>query len=141
MKSRNAPDPRETPEPADPELLRDLRVALEQRHHPLTVDGREGDDAAVLACVVGEETRAHEIFVFARGPDAMDRCIDYLDAVLGELDDDAYLPLDWEGRPFGDGHVFVRGEARSYVAEDEAAKLLGEPAPPRGLAAFEKGRG
>jgi hypothetical protein len=43
------------------------------------------------------------------------------------------LPLDWEGRPFERGVVFVRGEVRDYVAERQAAMLLQEEAPPPAL--------
>jgi hypothetical protein len=114
---------------------------------PLDVDGREGDDAAVLVAVVGRPERAHEVFVFSRGAGALDRCIDWLDGALAELaaDDDACLPLDWEGRPFGgaDDFVIVRGEVRNYEAEQRASTMLSEPPAPRGLAVFlleERGR-
>jgi hypothetical protein len=104
------------------------------------VGGRTGANAAVAIAVVGTERRAHEVFVFARGPGKgldgpLGACVDVLDGLLKELigDDDAFLPLDWEGRPFDGGVVFVRGEVRDYLAEREAAKLLGEDMPPPAL--------
>ncbi len=105
-------------------------------------DGNEALDggAAVAIAVVGTERRAHEVFVFARGRGTgldgpLGACVDVLDGLLRELvgSDDAYLPLDWEGRPFDGGVVFVRGEVRDYLAEREAAKLLGEDMPPPAL--------
>jgi hypothetical protein len=145
---RRAPDPaREAPGALDTELTFTLHRALHERHaarlpagHSLEVGGRTGANAAIAIAVVGTERRAHEVFVFARGPGTgldgpLGTCVDVLDGLLQELigDDDAFLPLDWEGRPFDGGVVFVRGEVRDYLAEREAAKLLGEDMPPPAL--------
>lgn len=145
---RRPPDPaREAAAALDAELAFSLHRALFERHaarlpkgHTLEVGGRTGRSAAVAIAVVGTERRAHEVFVFARGPGAgldgpLGAAVDVLDGLLEHLigDDDVFLPLDWEGRPFDGGVVFVRGEVRDYLAEREAAKLLGEPMPPPAL--------
>jgi hypothetical protein len=141
---RSPPDlDRETPDPLDPELLASMEQALLERHgaalaaRGLTVQARAGSAAAVLLAVLPDGRRSHELFVFARGEGGLDRAVDYLDGLVGELAKKGaarrLLPLDWEGRPFDGDVVFVRGELRDYAAEEEAAKLLGEPPPPRGL--------
>jgi len=145
---RRTPDPaREAATALDADLTFTLHRALHERHaarlpagHSLEVGGRTGPGAAVAIAVVGTERRAHEVFVFARGKGTgldgpLGACVDVLDGLLRELvgSDDAYLPLDWEGRPFDGGVVFVRGEVRDYLAEREAAKLLGEDMPPPAL--------
>lgn len=145
---RRAPDPaREANTALDAELTFTLHRALHERHaarlpkgHSLEVGGRAGAGAAIAIAVVGTERRAHEVFVFARGrgeglDGPLGACVDVLDGLLQELigDDEAFLPLDWEGRPFDGGVVFVRGEVRDYLAEREAAKLLGEDMPPPAL--------
>lgn len=145
---RRAPDPaREAATALDAALTSSLRRALHERHaarlpagHTLEVGGRTGPGAAMAIAVVGTERRAHEVFVFARGQGTgldgpLGVCVDLLDGLLQELvgDDEAFLPLDWEGRPFDGGVVFVRGEVRDYLAEREAAKLLGEEMPPPAL--------
>lgn len=106
----------------------------------LEVDGRLGAAAACLAAVVGPERKAHEILVFARGKDAKAVAIDYLDGLLKEIvgarhDPDAgyYLPLGWAPRDYDGEVVWVRGEVRDYLAEEEAARLLGEEPPPRAV--------
>ncbi len=104
----------------------------------LDVDGREGDQAALVVAVLGPERAAHEVHVFVRGEGAKDAALDYLDGLLGEIvgkqHDPAHgyhLPLDWTPRDY-DGHtVWVRGEVRDYLAEEGAAKLLGEDPPAR----------
>lgn len=145
---RRAPDPaREASVPLDAELTFTLHQGLHERHaarlptgHTLEVGGRVGRSAAMAIAVVGTERRAHEVFVFARGTGAglegpLAACVDLLDGLLLQLigHDDAFLPLDWEGRPFDGGVVFVRGEVRDYLAEREAALLLGEDMPPPAL--------
>jgi hypothetical protein len=112
----------------------------------LDADAMVGAAAAVAVVVVGTARRAHELFVFVRGDgDDLDGplgvAVDYLDALLDERggDDDAFLPLDWEGRPYegaADGVVFVRGEVRDYLAEEDAAKLLEEAPPTRAIPGF-----
>jgi hypothetical protein len=112
----------------------------------LDADAMIGAAAAVAVVVVGTARRAHELFVFVRGDgDDLDGplgvAVDYLDALLRERggDDDALLPLDWEGRPYegaADGVVFVRGEIRDYLAEEDAAKLLDEEPPTRAIPGF-----
>ena len=118
-----------------------LRGALRDSYGAgLDVDGREGQGAAMLVAVVGPARRAHEILVFARGDDAKAVAVDYLDGLLAEIvgegrgpDAGYFLPLGWAPRDY-DGHVvWVRGEVRDYLAEEEAARLLGEPAPPRAV--------
>ncbi len=142
---RSAPDlARETPDALDGALVDGVAGALRERHgraaaQGLAVDGRAGPGAAALCARLGDDRKAHEVFVFARGDGAVDRAVDYLDGLVAEIDEtggpDAgfFLPLDWEGRPFDDEVVFVRGEVRDYAAEAEAARLLGEAAPARGL--------
>lgn len=143
---RRAPNPTsETPDPIDDGMRAAIESALRSKAapRPLRIEGRSGPTAAALVAIVGDDRRAHELFVFARGTDALDRCVDYLDGIIDELirdddddDDDEherFLPLDWEGRPYDGGVVFVRGEVRDYFAEEEAARLLGEPVPRRGL--------
>jgi len=126
----------------DGELSVAFAAALRARHGAdvaLRAVVRTGTDAgtrAALAVVVlGDDRRAHELFAFARGADSADVVVDVLDAVVREAvaDDDAFLPLDWEGRPYDGGVVFVRGEVRDYLAEDEAGRLLGEPALARAI--------
>ncbi len=144
-----------------PDTLRnDLRRAVRERHaarlgldahgadEALDVDAMVGPEAAIVVCVVGTARRAHELYVFTRsraggGLDgALGIAIDYIDGVLEEAigSEDAFLPLDWEGRPFDvDGEscvVFVRGEVRDYVAEEAAAVLLGEEQAPRAIPGF-----
>lgn len=163
---RSPPDlARECPDDVASALRDDLRAGLRDRHaarldvdahgiaETLDVDAMVGRNAAVAVAVVGTARRAHELFVFARASDdagasgdavprALAVVVDYLDGVLDELvgDDDAFLPLDWEGRPWQHGNdsvvVFVRGEVRDYVAEEEAAKLLEEDTPPRAIPGF-----
>lgn len=106
----------------------------------LEVDGRLGADAALLAAVIGPERKAHEILVFARGDDAKAVAIDYLDGLLAEIvgaghgpDEGYYLPLGWAPRDYDGEVVWVRGEVRDYLAEEEAARLLGEEPPPRAV--------
>ena len=144
-----APDPdHETPTVAPRALIQQIGDALRERHggslrkgESLEIGARIGKRAAELACMVGSERRAHEVVLFVRHVDgdgiegALGVLVDYLDAILDELvgSDDHYLPLDDEGRPFEKHIVFVRGMVRDYVAEEAAAKLLDEPAPPRAL--------
>ncbi|MBI1948084.1 MAG: hypothetical protein HYS27_20505 [Deltaproteobacteria bacterium] len=106
----------------------------------LDADGREGDAAALMVASIGPERAAHEVLVFARGEGAKEVALDYLDGLLDEIvgkqHDPAhgfYLPLDWTPRDYDRHVVWVRGEVRDYLAEEEAAKLLGEPAPPRAV--------
>jgi hypothetical protein len=162
---RSAPDlSAECPDDVDAALRDRLRHALRERHalrlgvdahgvdEVLDVDAMVGPAAAVAVVVSGTARRAHEVFVFARSPDDDERgdvldgalgvVVDYLDAVLEELvgAEDAFLPLDWEGRHY-EHHgrrvvVFVRGEVRDYVAEEDAATLLQEPAAPRAIEGF-----
>lgn len=156
---RSAPDlADECPDGLDPSLREELRSALRARHADrlgsdergvaaaLDVDATVGPGAAVGVVVTGTVRRAHEVFVFARGDGdglagPLGVVVDHLDGLLDALvgDDEAFLPLDWEGRPYDgarDGFVFVRGEVRDYVAEEEAAKLLGEDAPLRAIPGF-----
>jgi hypothetical protein len=163
---RSPPDlARECADDIAPALRDDLRAGLRDRHaarldvdphgvaEALDVDAMTGRNAAVAVAVSGTARRAHELFVFARArnddadaddgiPRALAVVIDYLDGVLDEVvgNDDSFLPLDWEGRPWKHGGkdvvVFVRGEVRDYVAEEEAAKLLEEDAPPRAIPGF-----
>jgi hypothetical protein len=137
---RDPPDKvRETTRPVARPLLEDVEAALSQRFadQRVVVDARTGDDAAWIGAAVPHGSRVHEVEVFARGVDgdgldgALGVVVDYLHAVVAQLDGDAYLPLDWEGRPIDDGVVFVRGEVRDYAAEEAAARLLGEDPPPR----------
>ena len=127
--------------PLDPSERAVLRGLLRDCHGDgLDVDGREGDAAALVAVVIGPERKAHEVFVFGRGEDAKSTVVDYLDGLLGEVigkehnpERGFHLPLDWTPRDY-DGHVvWVRGEVRDYLAEEEAAKLLGEEPLPRAL--------
>jgi hypothetical protein len=137
QKDRRPPElDREARDRIDAKSRAELQATLRDQYgDALHLDGATGERAAWLACALGDlEKRAHELVVFARGHDggdAMDRCIDYLDGVLAELTrtDGGTLPLDFEGRPFDDGFVFVRGEVRDYAAERAAAQLLGEDAP------------
>ncbi len=138
---------RELTTAAAPALVESLRQALHARHgarlrtgSSLRVGATLGNGAAMAIAVAGHARRSHEVFVFARGSgDGLDgplaACVDVLDALVGSVvgDDDAFLPLDWEGRPFERGVVFVRGEVRDYVAERQAAMLLQEEAPPPAL--------
>lgn len=118
-----------------------LRGALrDQWGDGLDVDGREGDDAALLAAGLGPSTRAHEITVFARGAEAKALALDYLDGLLAEIvgerhgpEEGYFLPLGFAPRDFDGDVVWVRGEVRDYRTEEEAAKLLGEEAPPRAV--------
>jgi hypothetical protein len=154
----------ECPHELDAALRDDLRRALRERHAErlgvdergvalaLDVDAMTGDRAAVAVAVTGTVRRAHEVFVFTRatGPKGGDAgldgplgvAVDYLDGLLDELidADDGSLPLDWEGRPYADGErrvvVFVRGEVRDYVAEEEAARLLQEDPAARAIPGF-----
>lgn len=144
---RRAPSLDEVSAPMDEGLRANLERALSAKLRgaevagPLRVEGKTGAKAACVVAMLGTERRAHELFVFTRAPtgdEALDRCIDYLDGIIDELagaTDERFLPLDWEGRPYAHEHaiVFVRGEVRDYVAEEQAAALLGEPVPPRGL--------
>jgi hypothetical protein len=141
--NRRAPNLDETPAPIDEDTRAQLEHALRSRMSapatPVHVEGRHGAKAAVLVAVIGAERHAHELFVFSRAPvgvHAMSRCIDYLDGIVKELarsHEKRFLPLDWEGRPYAGGIVFVRGEVRDYVAEEPAAQLLDEAAPARAL--------
>ena len=128
------------------DALAQRRVYIADGHHryetALAYLAERGAGAAdapvgyVLAYLCAADDPGLRIFAthrIVRGDGALDRAVDYLDGVLAELADDAFLPLDWEGRTYDDGHVFVRGEVRDYVAEEAAAKLLGEAPPPRGL--------
>lgn len=138
---RRTPHLSESPTLIDEQTRAQLEQALAAKLHKtaLHVEGKQGAKAAVVCAVVGDERRAHELFVFARAPtasDALDRCIDYLDGVIRELvrgGEQRFLPLDWEGRPFAGAIVYVRGEVRDYLAEEQAAQLLGEPVPARAL--------
>lgn len=136
---RRAPNLNEVTTPIDEVLRANLEGALAKKVAAVRVEGLQGTKAAVVVAIVGNERRAHELFVFARGPtgeEALDRCIDYLDGVVDELartNEELFLPLDWEGRPYANDVVFVRGEVRDYGAEEQAATFLGEPAPVRGL--------
>jgi hypothetical protein len=135
---RSAPNlDRETPDVLDVKTIED---ALRERYGAaVRVSGREGAEAVAICAVLGDDRHAHEVMVFARGEGAHDLAVDYLDGLIDEIStkggpgDGRYLSLDWEGRPFDGEVVFVRGEVRDYVAEAEAAKLLGEAAPRRGL--------
>jgi hypothetical protein len=160
---RSPPDlARECPDDVTNSLRDELRLGLRERHaarldvdlhgvdEALDIDAMTGRGAAVAVAVVGTARRAHEVFVFARVrddgdatlPRALAVVVDYIDGVLEELvgADDAFLPLDWEGRSWthdgDDVTVFVRGEVRDYVAEEGAAKLLQEDAPPRAIPGF-----
>lgn len=127
-----------------------LRGALRDRYGDgIDVDGATGPRAAWLACTLPEGRRHHEMVLFARastGADALDALVDYLDGLLAEVAgagvagkrgrargtaDGFFLPLDFEGRPYDGGFVFVRGEVRDFDAETQAARLLGEPPPMR----------
>lgn len=118
-----------------------LRGLLRDAHgSALDFDAREGTDAAVAVAVVGPERKAHEVFVFARGAEAKSAVVDYLDGLLHEVigkgrnpDAGYYLPLAWTPRDYDGMVVWVRGEVRDYLAEAEAARLLGEEPPPRGV--------
>lgn len=129
----------ETTLPVDVAILDDVEAALSRRFadQRVRVDARTGPRAAWIGAAVPAGSRVHEVEVFARDVDgelldgALGVVVDYLQAVVAEMDGDAYLPLDWEGRPYGDAVVFVRGEVRDYDAEEQAARLLGEDPPPR----------
>jgi len=165
MSDRTPPDlAAECPNELDSSLRDDLRRALRERHADrlgvdergvalaLDVDAMTGQRAAVAVVVTGTVRRAHEVFAFTRATDPHDGdaglegplgvVVDYLDGLLDELiaADDGFLPLDWEGRPYSDGGrrvaVFVRGEVRDYVAEEEAARLLQEEPLARAIPGF-----
>lgn len=126
--------------PLDEALRVQVEQALVARHGlTLTLHGRRGPRAVVLCAVLPESRRSHEVFVFARGQRAEERAIDALDGLMqaiartGGPAHGHHLPLDWEGRPYDGDVIFVRGEVRDYLAEEEAARLLEEPAPPRAL--------
>lgn len=136
------PDPeRECPRWLDDTERATLRGALrDQWGAELDMDGREGNDATLLSAALGPATRAHEISVFARGAEAKALALDYLDGLLAEIvgeghgpDAGYFLPLGWAPRDFDGEVVWVRGEVRDYRAEEEAARLLGEEAPPRAV--------
>ena len=138
---------RECPRPVEHELHEQLASALRERHarrlppdHRLDIAAVVGDAAAAIVVVVGTDRRAHEVFVCARGPGEglegpLAAAVDVVDGILQGVvgTDDAFVPLDWEGRAFEGGVVFVRGEVRDYVAEEAAAALLGEDLPPRAI--------
>ncbi|HEY4223363.1 MAG TPA: hypothetical protein VGO62_18525 [Myxococcota bacterium] len=142
---RRAPDLiRETPTRIpdhDGKLILDGLRAKNPSALVLTIDARaatpgSAEAFAILGVLQDDENkrRVHEIVVFARGDGARDRAVDYLDGVVAELAKaGGYLPLDFEGRPYNGELVFVRGEVRDYLAEAEAARLLGEDPPKRGL--------
>lgn len=134
------PDPaHECTRPLDDDERVMVRGLLRDSHGgTFDVDGRAGDGAAQVVAVIGPERAAHEVHVFARGADAKETVLDYLDGLLGEIigneHDPAhghYLPLDWTPRDYDTHVVWVRGEVRDYLAEEEAAKLLGEEPAPR----------
>ncbi len=144
-------DPRRAPDldgEATTALDDDVRArlvgALRDRYgDTLDVDGSTGSRAAWLVCTLPASRTVHEVTVFARANDggsALDRVTDYLDGVLHEMharttartpEHGYFLPLDFQGRPFAGGVVFVRGEVRDYAAEALAAQLLGEALPLR----------
>ena len=86
--------------------------------------GDDGPDPGLVARGAGEGLD---------GPLAT--AVDVVDGILQGVvgRDDAFVPLDWEGRAYEGGVVFVRGEVRDYVAEEAAAALLGEALPPRAI--------
>lgn len=136
---RDPPDKdEETTTPVDGVLLDDVEAALSARFadQRVAVDARTGPRAAWVGAAVPEGRRVHEVEVFARDVDgegldgALGVVLDYLAEIVPALDE-GYLPLDWEGRPYDGGVVFVRGEVRDYEAEAQAAALLGEEPPPR----------
>lgn len=145
---KRAPDlERETRIGAPDSLRADLEDALAVRHggavpagQQIQVDARVGPGAAYLACAIGDERRAQEVLLFARGPGELldgplGALVDYLDAVLLKLlhNERGALPLDWEGRRFSGTTLFIRGEKRDYLAEVEAARLLEEEPVPRAV--------
>ena len=143
---RSPPDLSECPDPADPAITAELRATWRKRHGPdLELAAQTGTGAAAVVVVVGTWQRAHEVFVFTRGAGAgldgpLGAAVDVADRLLLRLlageELRALLPLDWEGQEDQAGVVFVRGELRSYSAEEEAAALLDEEAPPRALPGF-----
>ncbi len=141
---RRPPDLSECAYPVEPAITNELRSTWRARHgSDLDLRAHTGSKAAAVVVVVGTPTRAHELFVFARGPGSglagpLAAAIDAADALLLALaaDERRPAPLDWQGETLGDHVVFVRGERRDYCAEEEAARLLGEEPPPRGLPGF-----
>ncbi|MCC7073101.1 MAG: hypothetical protein IT383_17395 [Deltaproteobacteria bacterium] len=134
------PDPdRDCDRPLDDDERLLVRGLLHDSHGgTFDVDGREGENAALVAAVIGPEHAAHEVQVFVRGAGAKEAALDYLDGLLGEIigkeHDPAHgyhLPLDWTPRDYEEHVVWVKGEVRDYKAEEAAAKLLGEAPPPR----------
>lgn len=136
-----APAPEsEAPSPADPDLLADVESALVERHGDALTDDESvrleatlGPDAAWLKARIGSEERAYEAELFARevegeGLDgALGALVDYLDGLLEEWlasERDAWLPLDWEGRPYDGLTLYARGDLRDYAAERAADALL-----------------
>jgi hypothetical protein len=145
---RRAPEPdAECPLPLDAATLADITAALLRRHgnrlppgETLEVAGHVGAAAAMVVVVVSEGRRHREVFAFARGRGAgLDGprgvVVDVLDDVLKKVVgvERPALPLDWTGQVLGSSTVFVRGELRDYAAEEAAAVLLDEPAPPRAI--------
>ena len=133
----------ECPRAADPAIATDLRASWTRRHPDLQLRVTTGEGAAAVVVVTGPPQRALELFVFARGPGAPDLSgplavvVDVADALLQRLAAGDELrtiaPLDWEGAPRGQAVVFVRGERRDYLAEEQAAALLQEEPPQRAL--------
>jgi hypothetical protein len=141
MSSTHAPDPKtESPEYVPEGMRMDLEQALCEGYaeqlepgESITVAMRTGPDCAWLEARVGPPGRAFELELFAREvpgelfDGALGLLVDYLDGVLEEWlgkDREGFLPLDFEGRPFEDHIVFVRGELRDYAAEAAAERLL-----------------
>jgi hypothetical protein len=148
---RRVPDLSECPI-AEPAIASDLRTTWRKKHGPdLELKATSGAAAAAVVVVAGTLHRAHEIFVFARGPKGRRAGLDGPLATVVDVADDllsqlfsgnelrSIVPLDWEGQPVKDAVVFVRGEQRDYRAEELAARLLGEEPPPRALPGFPPG--